>query len=140
MFATPEEAEQAFYEALEQADTVRLMQIWADDEEVVCIHPGGLRAVGHTAVQESWQQTLAAGPLHIRPLRPLIMQSMMCSVHTLVEQVTVRTRGGTQYANCYATNVYHKGPAGWRMVVHHASPAPADAGVLDLHDVPDRLH
>src|SRR3546814_5373050 len=74
MFATPEEAEQAFYEALEQADTARLMQIWADDEEIVCIHPGGLRAVGHTAVQESWQQTLAAGPLHIRPLRPLVMQ------------------------------------------------------------------
>ena len=56
MFATPEEAEHAFYEALEQADSVRLMQIWADDEEVVCIHPGGLRIVGHSAVQESWQQ------------------------------------------------------------------------------------
>ena len=41
MFATPEEAEHAFYEALEQGDTVRLMQVWADDEEVVCIHPGG---------------------------------------------------------------------------------------------------
>jgi hypothetical protein len=68
------------------------------------------------------------------------MQSMMCSVHTLVEQVAVRARGGVQYANCYATNIYHKGPTGWRMVVHHASPAPADAGVLDLHDVPDRLH
>src|SRR5690606_22027413 len=124
MFATPEEAEQAFYEALEQADTVRLMQIWADDEEIICIHPGGLRVVGHTAVHESWQQTLAAGPLHIRALRPQVMQSMMCSVHTLVEQVSVRTRNGTEYAYCYATNVYHKGPTGWRMVIHHASPAP----------------
>lgn len=141
MFATPEEAEQAFYEALEQADPVRLMQIWADDEEIVCVHPGGVRAVGHAAVNESWHQTLAAGPLHIRPLRPHVMQSMMCSVHTVVEQVAVRTHGGdTQYAYCYATNIYHKGPTGWRMVVHHASPAPAEAGVLDLLDVPDRLH
>lgn len=141
MFATPEEAEQAFYEALEQADTSRLMQIWADDEEIVCIHPGGLRVVGQIAVHESWQQTLAAGPLHIRPLRPHVLQSMMCSTHTVVEQVIVRTRGGgSQYAYCYATNIYHKGPTGWRMVAHHASPAPADAGVLDLHDVPDRLH
>ncbi|MCD0504272.1 YybH family protein [Bordetella petrii] len=140
MYATPEEAEQAFYEALEQADTTALMQVWADDEEVVCIHPGGLRAVGHTAVQESWQQILAAGPLVIQPLRPLAMQSVMCAVHNVVEQVAVRAQGATRYAVCYATNIYHKGPTGWRMVMHHASPAPSDAGVLDLHDVPDRLH
>ena len=86
------------------------MQVWADDEEIVCIHPGGLRIVGHSAVHESWQQVLANGPLHIRPLRPLVMQSMMCAVHVLVEQVAVRTREGTQFANCYATNIYHKGP------------------------------
>lgn len=140
MFATPEEAEQAFYEALEQADTARLMQIWADDEEVVCIHPGGLRAVGHSAVHESWQQTLAAGPLCLRPLRVQTLHAMMCAVHTVVEQVSLYGGGATQYAHCYATNVYHKGPSGWRMVLHHASPAPAEADVLDLYDVPDRLH
>jgi hypothetical protein len=110
MFATPEEAEHAFYEALDQADVVRLMQVWADDEEVVCIHPGGLRIVGHSAVHDSWQQVLANGPLHVRPLRPLVMLSMMCAVHVLVEQVAVQTREGTQFANCYATNIYHKGP------------------------------
>ncbi|CPN90771.1 YybH family protein [Bordetella pertussis] len=137
MFATPDEAEHAFYEALEHADLDRLMQVWSDDEEIACIHPGGLRIVGHTAVHESWQQVLANGPLH---LRPLVMQSMMCAVHVLVEQVTVMTREGAQFANCYATNAYHKGPAGWRMVLHHASQAPAEAGVLDLHDFPDRLH
>jgi hypothetical protein len=68
------------------------------------------------------------------------MLSMMCAVHVLVEQVAVRTREGTQFANCYATNIYHKGPTGWRMVMHHSSPAPTEAGVLDLHDVPDMLH
>ncbi|WP_144631000.1 YybH family protein [Bordetella genomosp. 13] len=140
MFATPDEAEHAFYDALEQGDLDRLMQVWADDEEIVCIHPGGLRVVGHMAVHESWQQILSNGPLHLRPLRPLVMQSMMCAVHVLVEQVSAITREGTQYATCYATNIYHKGPTGWRMVMHHASAAPAEAGVLDLHDIPDRLH
>lgn len=140
MFATPEEAEHAFYEALEQGNTVRLMQVWADDEEIVCIHPGGLRIVGHCAVHESWQHMLANGPLHIRPLRPLIIPSMMCAVHVLVEQVAVHTREGMQFANCYATNIYHKSPAGWRMVMHHASSAPAEAGVPDLPDMPGMLH
>jgi len=140
MFATPEAAEQAFYEALEQADTTRLREIWADDEEIVCIHPGGLRAVGYEAVHESWQQTLSAGPLRIRPLRPQIVQNMMCSVHTLVEQVVVEVRGVTQYAHCYATNVYHNGPTGWRMVTHHASPAPAEANAPEALNARPRLH
>ena len=56
MFATSEEAELAFYDALERADLARLMQVWADDEEIVCVHPGGLRLVGLHAVKEAWQE------------------------------------------------------------------------------------
>ena len=106
MFATPDEAEHAFYEALEHADLDRLMQVWSDDEEIACIHPGGLRIVGHTAVHESWQQVLANGPLHLRPLRPLVMQSMMCAVHVLVEQVTVMTRGCMLHRGAFGPGQY----------------------------------
>jgi ketosteroid isomerase-like protein len=140
MFATPHEAEEAFYEALEHADLSRLMQVWADDEDIVCIHPGGLRIVGHKAVEESWQTILASGPLHIRPVRPVTLQGMANAVHVLVEQVGSASGSHDGFINCYATNIYHKGPTGWRMVMHHASAAPAEAGLLDLHDVPDMLH
>lgn len=140
MFATPQETEDAFYEALEHADLARLMQVWSDDEEVVCIHPGGLRIVGLKAVEESWQAILASGPLHIRPMRPVVMQSMASAVHILVEHVGSARGPHDGYVSCYATNIYHKGPTGWRMVMHHASAAPAEAGLLDLHDVPDMLH
>jgi hypothetical protein len=47
---------------------------------------------------------------------------------------------GTEEAHCYATNVYHKGPTGWRMVMHHASAAPEQTGLLDSHDTPGLLH
>ena len=140
MFTTPDEVESAFYEALEMADLVRLMQVWANDEEVVCIHPGGLRIVGLSAVQKSWQEVLANGTLYIRPLRPLVIETRMYAMHVLLEQVAERKRTGIQVSNYYATNIYHNGPTGWRMVMHHASPAPAQAGVLDLHDLPDTLH
>lgn len=140
MFATADEAEFAFYEALEQGDLNSLMQVWADDEEVACIHPGGIRVLGHMAVRESWQEILANGPLVMRPMRLLALQSMMSSVHSVVEQMTVQSPAGMRVANCYATNVYHKGPAGWKLVLHHASAAPSEAGLLDLHDLPDQLH
>ena len=46
----PEEAETAFYEALEKGDLEAMMAIWADDEEVVCIHPGGQRLTGQSLI------------------------------------------------------------------------------------------
>ena len=33
------EVEAAFYDALHRADLEALMALWADDEEIVCIHP-----------------------------------------------------------------------------------------------------
>jgi len=140
MFATSEEAELAFYDALERADLGRLMQVWADDEEVICVHPGGLRIVGHNAIHESWQEILASGALPILPSNAVVLHSMMGAVHSLIEQVTVQHTESTEVVHCYATNIYHKGPTGWRMVMHHASAAPSQAGMLDLHDVPGLFH
>lgn len=140
IFATAEEAELAFYDALERADLSRLMQVWADDEEIICVHPGGLRAVGLHAVKESWQEILANGGLAIRPSTPAVLHSMMGTVHSLVEEITVHGTERTEVAYCYATNVYHKGPTGWRLVMHHASAAPAQVDAFDRHDTPGLLH
>ena len=140
IFATPEEAELAFYDALERADLPRLMQVWAEDEEIICVHPGGLRIVGLHAVKESWQEILANGGLHIRPSLTVALHSMMGVVHSLIEQISVKNADSTEVAHCYATNVYHKGPTGWKLVMHHASAAPGKAGILDLHDKPGLLH
>lgn len=140
LFATSEEAEQAFYDALEQGDLAQLMAVWADDEDIVCIHPGGPRLIGHDAVMESWREILGSSPVPIRPTRVHTAQSMMSSVHTVVEQLMVDTSQGKQLVNCYATNVFHKGPTGWRLVLHHSSQAPADLGPTEFQDVPDLLH
>ena len=38
--------ERAFYDALQKADLDKLMACWADEDEIVCVHPGGVRLVG----------------------------------------------------------------------------------------------
>jgi hypothetical protein len=96
--------------------------------------------VGLHAVKDSWQEILAQGALHIRPAKLVTTQSMMSTVHSLIEQISVRTPEGTQVAHCYATNVYHKGPTGWRLVMHHASAAPEQPGLLDSHEATGLLH
>lgn len=140
MFATPEEAEHAFYEAARRADLALMMQVWGEDDDIVCIHPGSIRLVGRAAVQGSWEQIFNNGPLTIRPLRPVVISGVMSSTHILVEHVSAITPDGIRTANCYATNIFHKGPSGWRMVLHHAARAPDEAGLFDLQDIPDILH
>ncbi len=116
------EVEAAFYEALNRADVDSLMALWADDEEIVCIHPGGPRLHGHAAIQQSWQAILEKGGLQIRPSQLYESKNLMSSVHTVIEGVTAT--GTAEPAHLLATNVYMKTPQGWRIVLHHVSVAP----------------
>ena len=63
LFATPQEAEAAFYEAFVKRDLEGMMAVWADDDEVYCVHPRGPRVTGVAQVRESWRQVFAGGVL-----------------------------------------------------------------------------
>ena len=124
VLSSPQDIEHAFYEALEAADLEALMNLWADDEQVVCIHPGGPRLEGYHDVRESWREILSAGPLRIRVVPMMRVEGAVISVHNVLEQVVMSGgRGQSQLVQVHATNVYHKGPTGWKMVLHHASAA-----------------
>lgn len=121
--SSPGETEQAFYDALEAGDLDALMELWADDEQIMCIHPGGPRLVGYESIRESWKEILASGTLRIRPMQVRAIEGMMVAIHNLQEQVLVSGSRSSQVVEVSATNVYLKGPQGWKMVLHHASPA-----------------
>jgi ketosteroid isomerase-like protein len=127
MFTTALDAEAAFYDALDRADMESLMALWADDEEIVCVHPGGPRLVGFTAVRAAWQEVLSNGGLHIRVISRTMIANLSCAVHHVIEHVVVNDNGEDHVVNVAATNVFFKTPLGWRMVAHHASPAGDDA-------------
>jgi ketosteroid isomerase-like protein len=115
------EVEAAFYDALNRADVDALMLLWAEDDDIVCIHPAGSRLHGHAAIRASWEATLRHGGLQIRPSHLHATHSMMSCVHTLIEGAT---SSGGQPAHLLATNVYIKTAQGWRIVLHHVSVAP----------------
>ena len=56
---TPDEVEALFYEALQLADIEKLMACWADEDDIVCIHPGGPRVVGMGAIRAAFDAILA---------------------------------------------------------------------------------
>jgi len=71
VFTTALEAEAAFYRALSEGDFEALMAVWSEEEEVVCVQPGGPRIVGLAAVREIWRQILADGAPVVAVLRAL---------------------------------------------------------------------
>jgi ketosteroid isomerase-like protein len=123
LFASPEECERAFYEALEAADIEAVTDLWMDDEDVVCVHPNGPRLLGTAAVRASWAAILSNGPLHVRGTMRKSLDTPTVAVHNVIEEVVVGQGKTQQVVSVVATNAYVKTSAGWKMVLHHASQA-----------------
>ena len=118
-----DELELAFYEALQHADLEAVMACWADDDEVTCIHPGGQRLVGLRSIRESYAAIFAMGAIAVRPEQVHRSQAGTCSIHSVIESLEVVTSDGAHRVQTVATNVYTRTAKGWRLLVHHASPA-----------------
>ena len=69
-FASPEDVEQAFYEAVAKGDADLLMLLWAEDEETLCVHPTGVRLLGIAPIRESWRGIFANAKLRVEATSP----------------------------------------------------------------------
>jgi uncharacterized protein (TIGR02246 family) len=125
LFASAQDAEAAFYDAFTKGDLEAMMAVWADDEDVYCVHPHGARMTGVAQVRESWRQIFGSGQtLRFQLREQHLLSGMMVAVHSVYEHIVVGGESRTRAA-VIATNVYLRAERGWRMVAHHASPAPA---------------
>ena len=140
IFPTAQDAQNAFYEALERCDLEGMMAVWAEDEEIVCVHPAGPRLAGLAEVRASWELIFAGGPgTRVQITHKVETSGIMLAVHSVHENFSV-PGGERPPARVVATNVYLRGAAGWRMIVHHASPAPGPAPAEPRAEAPKILH
>jgi ketosteroid isomerase-like protein len=133
-YGTPREVERAFYDAFERADIDAMMSVWAADEPIACIHPGGGRVEGVASVRASWARIFASGSrLSIDLRAPHYTQDALLAIHLVKEHIQV---DGVFQGVVLSTNIYQFIHGGWRMVLHHASAQPeprrrmAHAGTL----------
>ena len=130
IFPTAQDAENAFYEALERCDLEGMMAVWAEDDDIVCVHPAGPRLTGQDQIRESWARIFSGGPrARVHITSQVAISGMMLAVHSVHENFAIegQRRGDAVPVPVVATNVYLRTAAGWRMIVHHASPAPGEA-------------
>ncbi len=123
-FATAAQAQRAFYRAIERADLAQMMAVWAEEDDIVCIHPGGPRHKGLEEVRESWKRIFARGPeLKFELVEQRTLPGRILSVHSVIERIT-HIRGEFMPTSAIATNILLLSNRGWQMLVHHASPIP----------------
>ncbi|MDP1647168.1 MAG: nuclear transport factor 2 family protein [Rubrivivax sp.] len=140
LIGSPEEVEAQFYEALQRGDIERLMALWADDDEIVCVHPGGTRAIGGAAIRASYEAIFARGGIPVRPEHVRRVAVLGCALHHLVERIEVPGEKGPKSAWVIATNLYLKTTQGWRLASHHASPGLAHEPPAFGGETPSTLH
>ena len=117
-----DEIEAAFYEALQKGDIERLMACWSDDDDVVCVHPGGPRLVGIDNIRQSFENMFSNGVIDAHPEHVRKVETVTSAMHNLVERISLNLPDAPAIAFVLTTNVYVRTAQGWRMVAHHASP------------------
>ena len=135
-----DDVEAQFYEALQQGDLQKLMALWADDDEIVCVHPGGPRLIGAPAIRASFEAILASGGVRVQPEQVHRVTTLGAALHHLVQQTTLASPARppkTVWAT--VSNFYVKTAQGWRLVAHHASPGQPDQSASPV-DLPSTLH
>ena len=142
IFPTAQDAENAFYEALERCDLEGMMAVWSEDDEIICVHPTGPRLTGPEQIRESWARIFSGGPrARVHVTSQVAISGMMLAVHSVHENFVLpqQAQGDARPVPIVATNVYLRTAAGWRMIVHHASPAPAQTQPAPARDAPPKL-
>lgn len=122
-FPSPEAAEAAFYGAFEAADIEAMMQVWADLPDILCVHPLGGVLVGPRPIRTSWEELFADSfQRNFVVETAAVHHGAEFASRTVYESILIPA-SGQRFSPMIATNVYRLVDGGWRMIVHHASPA-----------------
>ena len=118
-------ANAAFYRAIEELSLEAMDAVWLHEPWIRCVHPGWDALVGWEAVRESWERVFVhTSWIRIAPTSVDVQVLGEVAVVSCSEDITAPKDEDVGVAVAQATNIFLRRPEGWRLVNHHASPAP----------------
>ena len=129
-FETPQDVEDAFYDALDESDLDTMTSVWDNSDDVICLVPMAPARVGLEQVIQGWQPLMSSGvkiDVEVRHVHWTEMDNL--AIHLVEERISVPGQNQKQVP-MYATNIYRRGEAGWRMIVHQNAPTPPPPGMM----------
>lgn len=132
-FETPQDAEDAFYDALEGGDAEAMARVWEPSADIACLLPMTPLIQG-PEVLEMWRSMFAQGAafdIQVRHLRWI--EGGDLAVHLIEERIADSPHAavaGQPVPAVYASNLFRRGAQGWHLVVHQNSPVPPPPGAV----------
>jgi ketosteroid isomerase-like protein len=128
-FDSPQAAEDAFYDALEEGSIDAMMAVWDDADDLACLLPMQPLRQGRVAIRETFRQAFQAlGGIDIQAVHLQWLTWGDAAAHLLQEQVV--GQDGRLAPPVYAVNLFRRGPSGWRLVMHQNAPSPPPPGTV----------
>ncbi|MFD2113576.1 YybH family protein [Thiorhodococcus fuscus] len=122
-YETPQDAEDAYYDALESGDVEAMSRIWDAEDGIACLLPMTPMAIG-AQVPLLWRTLFEQGGRFDLQVRHLgWIENGDLAIH-LVEERVAAAPGVQVPPPIYATNVFRRDVDGWRLVLHQNSPTP----------------
>lgn len=121
---TPQDAEDAYYDALEEGSLERVMAVWSEADDIACLLPMAPLVRGRQGVRDLYSHLFAASPGVALTVTHLDwVQTGDIAIHHLEEHVQ-DAPGGRPAPPFHATNIYRRDPEGWRLMTHLNAPMP----------------
>ena len=128
-FDTPQDAEDAYYDALEEGDLEDLLGVWDGADDISCLLPMHPLAQGRSAVRDVYARLFARGQGIALTVKHLgWIDTGEVAIHHVEEYPQGHAPGGQPPMAVYGTNIYRRGVGGWRLIVHQNAPTPPPAG------------
>ena len=124
-YTTPQDAEDAFYDALDEANLERMLAVWAESDDVCCLLPMHPLIRGRQNVTDLFTHMFSQGSgvsLAIRHLDWIESDDM--AIHMVEETLQGLPVDTPPQPPLYGTNIYRKEGDGWRLVIHTNAPTP----------------
>ena len=124
-YNTPQEAEDAFYDALDEGKLEQLLSVWSETDDVSCLLPMQPLIRGRQQVVDlfthifSQQQRVPLAIAHLGWI-----ETGDTAIHLVEETILDTPPGAPAPPPFYGTNIYRKEANGWRLIVHQNAPTP----------------
>ncbi|HEX8142087.1 MAG TPA: nuclear transport factor 2 family protein [Pyrinomonadaceae bacterium] len=119
------QANDRFYAAMNSLDVGEMDLIWMDTEAAICVHPGREAIFGYERIRESWVMIFSVtDSMMIAASNERITVAGEVAWIACTEIISLATEEGLVAAAAQAINIFQLVGEEWRMIVHHASPAP----------------
>jgi len=128
-FETAQEAEDAFYDALEERDQTKMMAVWDDSPDIALLLPMQALVTGGKVRDLLRDLLRSAMELELQIKHIQWVEIGELAIHYVEEQP--EGPPGSAVPPLYAVNIYRRrGESGWTMILHQNAPAPPPPGAM----------